>query len=91
MDELFGCPIATGTIDAILSRTGDTLEPVYHALLEQTRTAAALNIDETGCSGAPSASARPCCGSLPSAASSTCTRPHRKGARRPDPHARLSN
>ena len=48
LDELFGCPIATGTIDAILSRTGETLEPVYEALLEQTRAAGALNIDETG-------------------------------------------
>ena len=48
MDELFGCPIAIGTIDAILTRTADTLEPVYDELLEKTRTAGALNIDETG-------------------------------------------
>lgn len=48
MDELFGCPVATGTIDAILTRTGQTLEPVYQSLLEQTRAAGALNIDETG-------------------------------------------
>ena len=48
MDELFGCPIAVGTIDAILSRTAETLEPVYDKLLEQARTAGALNIDETG-------------------------------------------
>jgi len=48
MDELFGCPVATGTIDAILTRTGETLEPVYQSLLEQTRAAGALNIDETG-------------------------------------------
>jgi transposase len=48
MDELFGCPIATGTIDAILTRAAESLEPVYEALLEQTRAAAALNIDETG-------------------------------------------
>jgi len=48
LDELFGCPVASGTIDAILSRTGETLEPVYQALLEQTRAAGALNIDETG-------------------------------------------
>ncbi len=48
MDELFGCPIAIGTIDAILTRTGETLEPVYDELLEQTRTADALNIDEPG-------------------------------------------
>jgi hypothetical protein len=29
MQELFGCPIAVGTIDAILGRTAETLEPVY--------------------------------------------------------------
>jgi transposase len=48
LEELFGCPIAIGTIDAILTRTGETLEPVYDELLEQTRVAGALNIDETG-------------------------------------------
>jgi len=48
MEELFGCPIAVGTVDAILTRTGETLVPVYEGLLEQTRTAGALNIDETG-------------------------------------------
>jgi transposase len=48
MEELFGCPIAVGTIDAILSRTAETLEPVYEELLERTRAAGALNIDETG-------------------------------------------
>lgn len=48
MEELFGCPIAVGTIDAILTRTAETLEPVYEELLEQTRAASALNIDETG-------------------------------------------
>jgi transposase len=48
MDELFGCPIAVGTIDAILSRTAETLAPVYEDLLGQTRAASALNIDETG-------------------------------------------
>ena len=48
LDELFGCPIAVGTIDAILTRTAGTLEPVYEKLLEQTRAAGALNIDETG-------------------------------------------
>jgi transposase len=48
LDELFGCPIAVGTIDAILTRTAETLEPVYDELLEQTRTAGALNVDETG-------------------------------------------
>src|SRR5438105_7591246 len=48
LDELFGCPVAVGTIDAILTRTAETLEPVYEELLEQTRAAGALNIDETG-------------------------------------------
>jgi hypothetical protein len=48
MEEPFGYPIAIGTIDAILTRTGETLEPVYHELLEQTRAADALNVDETG-------------------------------------------
>ena len=48
LDELFGCPIAIGTIDAILTRTAKTLAPVYEELLEQTRAAGALNIDETG-------------------------------------------
>jgi transposase len=48
LDELFGCPTAVGTIDAILTRAAETLEPVYDELLEQTRTAGALNVDETG-------------------------------------------
>jgi transposase len=48
MEELFGCPIAIGTVDAILSRTAETLAPVYNELLERTRAAGALNIDETG-------------------------------------------
>jgi transposase len=48
LEELFGCPIAVGTIDAILTRTGDALAPVYEELLERTRAAGALNIDETG-------------------------------------------
>jgi transposase len=48
LDELFGCPIAVGTIDAILTRTAETLEPAYDELLAQTRTAGALNVDETG-------------------------------------------
>jgi hypothetical protein len=48
MEELFGCPIAIGTIDAILTRTAETLAPVYDELLERTRAAGALNVDETG-------------------------------------------
>ncbi len=48
LEELYGCPIAVGTVDAILSRTGETLAPVYDELVEQTRAASALNVDETG-------------------------------------------
>src|SRR5205823_975021 len=48
IEELFGCPIATGTIDAILARTAESLQPVYEQLQEQTRSAAAVNVDETG-------------------------------------------
>jgi transposase len=48
LEELFGCPIAVGTLEAILTRTAETLEPIYEELLEQTRAAGALNIDETG-------------------------------------------
>ncbi len=48
LEELYGCPIAIGTVDAILSRAGETLAPVYDELLEQTRAASALNVDETG-------------------------------------------
>jgi transposase len=48
MEELFGCPIAVGTVDAILTRTAEALAPVYNELLERTRAASALNIDETG-------------------------------------------
>ena len=48
MEELLGCPIAVGTIHAILTRTAETLKPVYDELLERTRVAGALNIDETG-------------------------------------------
>jgi transposase len=48
LEELFGCPIAIGTINAVLTRTGETLEPVYDELLERMRAAGALNIDETG-------------------------------------------
>jgi Transposase IS66 family len=34
--------------DAILTRTSETLEPIYDEFLEQTRAADSLNIDETG-------------------------------------------
>jgi hypothetical protein len=47
-DAQLAGPIAVGMIDAILTRTAETLEPVYDELLEQTRAAGGLNIDETG-------------------------------------------
>jgi transposase len=48
LEELFGCPISVGTIDTILTRTAETLEPIYDELLERTHAAGALNVDETG-------------------------------------------
>ncbi len=48
MDELFGAALASGTVDAILARTGEALEEPYEALLERVRSAPALNVDETG-------------------------------------------
>jgi transposase len=48
LNELFGCPIAVGTVDAILTRTAETLESVYEELLAQTRASGSLNVDETG-------------------------------------------
>jgi transposase len=46
--ELFGCPLSTGTVDAIVQRAGDALERPYQTLLEQIRAAPAVNVDETG-------------------------------------------
>jgi len=46
--ELFGCPISTGTVDAIVQRTGEALEQPYQTLLAQVRAAPAVNVDETG-------------------------------------------
>ena len=47
-DELFGCRLATGTVDAILARTAVALDAAYDGLLEDVRAAPAVNIDETG-------------------------------------------
>ena len=47
-EELFGARIATGTVDAILARTGDALERPYQDLAQRVRRSGALNIDETG-------------------------------------------
>jgi len=48
MDELFGVELATGSIDAIVERTGDALAERQARLSEQIRSASAVNIDETG-------------------------------------------
>jgi transposase len=46
--ELFGCRLATGTIDAIVQRAGEALAEPQARLLEHLRSAPAVNIDETG-------------------------------------------
>ena len=48
MGELFGCRLATGTIDAILARAGEALEEPHAQLHAHIRSAPAVNIDETG-------------------------------------------
>lgn len=47
-EELFGAGLASGTVDAILTRTGEALEAPYEDLLARIREAPALNVDETG-------------------------------------------
>ena len=46
--ELFGCSISTGTVDAIVHRTGEALAVPYAELRSRIRAAAAVNVDETG-------------------------------------------
>lgn len=46
--ELFGCPLASGTIDAIVQRAGAALTEPQARLTEHVRCAPAVNIDETG-------------------------------------------
>lgn len=48
MRELFGCRLATGTIDAIVQRAGGALEEPQARLSDHVRSAPAVNIDETG-------------------------------------------
>jgi len=48
MDELFGAHVSTGSVDAIVQRTGAALDGAYEDLLEHVRCAQAVNIDETG-------------------------------------------
>src|SRR6266571_4343865 len=46
--ELFGVELSTGTVDAIIQRAGDALAGPYPELEQRIKTAAAVNIDETG-------------------------------------------
>jgi transposase len=46
--ELFGCRLASGTIDAIVQRAGGALAEPHARLAEHVRSASAVNIDETG-------------------------------------------
>jgi transposase len=48
MRELFGVELATGSVDAIVQRVGETLAEPHARLAEQIRSAAVVNIDETG-------------------------------------------
>jgi len=47
-EELFGCTLASGTLDAIVQRTGQALAVPYDGLLGHIRDASAVNVDETG-------------------------------------------
>jgi transposase len=46
--ELFGVELSTGSVDAIVQRAGDALAGAYTRLEQQIRSAAVVNIDETG-------------------------------------------
>jgi len=46
--ELFGVELSTGSVDAIIQRAGDALAGPYTELEQRIKTAAAVNIDETG-------------------------------------------
>jgi transposase len=48
VQELFGCPLSTGAVEAILQRTGAALLEPYAELLAEIRGAEAINVDETG-------------------------------------------
>ncbi|MGH2853633.1 MAG: IS66 family transposase [Solirubrobacteraceae bacterium] len=47
-EELFAARISSGTVEAILDRAGQALCEPHGELLERLRSAAALNMDETG-------------------------------------------
>jgi transposase len=46
--ELFGVELSTGSVDAIIQRAGDALAGPYTELEQRIKTAAAVDIDETG-------------------------------------------
>ncbi len=46
--DLFGAQLSTGSIDAIIARAGEALAEPQAMLLEEIRSAAAVNVDETG-------------------------------------------
>ncbi|MCA1698521.1 MAG: IS66 family transposase [Actinobacteria bacterium] len=46
--ELFGVELATGSVDAIVQRTGETLAAPHTRLEQQIKSAPVVNIDETG-------------------------------------------
>jgi transposase len=46
--ELFGVELSTGSVDGIIQRAGDALAGPYTELEQRIKTAAAVNIDETG-------------------------------------------
>ncbi len=46
--ELFGAELCTGSIDAIVQRTGEALAQPQARLHDQIRSASAVNVDETG-------------------------------------------
>jgi transposase len=48
MGELFGAELCTGSIAAIVQRTGEALAQPHARLHDQIRSATAFNIDETG-------------------------------------------
>ena len=48
LGELFGAELCTGSIDAIVHRAGEALAQPHARLHDQIRSAAAVNIDETG-------------------------------------------
>jgi len=46
--ELFGAELSTGAVDAVVQRAGEALAAPQAALQEEIRTAAVVNVDETG-------------------------------------------